>query len=62
MLLPSLSLSEGKLKSLFTGDVENDEESEEEEQEETLDGDSIGPGAEAEERAAPVVPKLRARN
>jgi hypothetical protein len=29
--LPSLSLSEGKLKSLFTEDVENDGEREEEE-------------------------------
>lgn len=45
MPLPSLSLSEGKLKSLFTGDVENDGEREEEEYEKTLDGESIGPGA-----------------
>lgn len=29
--MPSLSLSDGKLKSLFTGDVENDGEREEEE-------------------------------
>lgn len=48
--LSSPSLSEGKPKSLFTGEVEKEEGREEEEQEETLDGESIGSEAGAGEQ------------